>query len=345
MRSIVTGGAGFIGSHLCDALLASGHEVWCLDNFSTGRRRNVAHLLNHPDFWLVETDVTMDLPAGIPRADRIWHLASPASPDAFSPRSYMRLPLETADVNTIGTRRMLERARQDDARLLFTSTSEIYGDPLMHPQPETYRGNVSTTGPRAVYDEAKRFGETLIAAYWREYGVDGRIVRLFNTYGERMDPQDGRVIVNFVTQALRGTPLTIYGDGSQTRAFCYVADLVRGLLAVMEGEQLGGEVFNLGNPDERSIADFARLVQEACGTNLPIAHRPLPTDDPTRRCPDISKARHVLGWEPKVSLEEGLERTIGYFRFELVRQQWGGLQDEAACVPVPHVDVSRLPQA
>jgi nucleoside-diphosphate-sugar epimerase len=317
MRALVAGGAGFIGSHLCDALLAAGQEVWALDNFSTGRRGNVAHLIGHPRFRLIEADVTKALPAALPPVERIWHLASPASPDAYSPRSYLRLPLETADVNTIGTRRLLDRARRDGARLLFASTSETYGDPLIHPQPEDYRGNVSTTGPRAIYDEAKRFGETLITAYRREYGVDGRIVRLFNTYGERMDPQDGRVIVNFVTQALRGEPLTLYGDGSQTRSFCHVSDIILGLVATMEGEDLAGEVFNLDNPDERTIADFAWLVQAACDVTVPIISRPLPTDDPTRRCPDIAKARRVLAWVPQVTLEEGLARTIRYFRAEL----------------------------
>ncbi|MDP9374002.1 MAG: SDR family oxidoreductase [Chloroflexota bacterium] len=314
---LVSGGAGFIGSHLCDALLAAGHEVWAVDNFATGRRANVAHLFDRPRFRLVEADVAGPLPADVPPLGRIYHLASPASPNAGSPRSYLRLPLATAAVNTVGTERLLERARRDGARFLFTSTSEIYGDPTVHPQPETYRGNVSTTGPRAVYDEAKRFGETLVSLYWREFGTDGRIVRIFNTYGERMDPEDGRVIVNFIIQALRGEPLTIYGDGRQTRSLCHVADLVRGLVATMEGEGLAGEVFNLGNPDERTIADIAAVVQRVCGVALPIVHHPLPTDDPARRCPDIAKARQRLGWSPAVALEEGLRRTVAYFRTEL----------------------------
>ncbi|HEU5327249.1 MAG TPA: UDP-glucuronic acid decarboxylase family protein [Thermomicrobiales bacterium] len=319
MRIVVAGGAGFIGSHLCDALLAAGHEVWAADNFATGRRANVAHLAAEPRFHLVETDITAPLPADIPPVERIYHLASPASPNVHSPRSYMQLPLETAMANTLGTKQLLDRARQDGARLLFASTSEIYGDPLVHPQTETYRGNVSTTGPRAVYDEAKRFGETLVIAYWRAYGVAGRLVRIFNTYGERMDPEDGRVLVNFVMQALRGEPLTIYGDGSQTRAFCHVSDLVRGLQAVMEREGLDGEVFNLGNAQERTISDLARLVQQACDVDLPIVYEPLPTDDPTRRCPDITKARTRLGWKPDVSMEDGLRRTLAYFREEFAR--------------------------
>jgi len=316
MRVVVAGGAGFIGSHLSDALLAAGHDVWALDNFATGRRDNVARLADEPRFHLVECDVTQPLPGGLPTFARIYHLASPASPNATSPRSYMQLPLETAAVNTVGTQLLLERARRDDARFLFASTSEIYGDPLIHPQPETYRGNVSTTGPRAIYDEAKRFGETLAIAYRRRYGTDARVIRIFNTYGERMDPADGRAVVNFAAQALRGQPLTIYGDGSQTRSLCHVSDLVRGIVAVMEGEGLGGEVLNLGNPDERTMLDLARAVQTACKTDLPYDFHPMPTDDPTRRCPDITKARQRLGWQPVVPLERGLERLIDAFRHE-----------------------------
>jgi len=316
MRVVVAGGAGFIGSHLCDALIAAGHEVWALDNFATGRRENVAHLAAEARFHLIEADVTQPLPADLPTFARIYHLASPASPNATSPRSYMQLPLETAAVNTVGTQLLLERARRDGARFLFASTSETYGDPLIHPQPETYRGNVSTIGPRAIYDEAKRFGETLAIAYWRKYGTDARLIRIFNTYGERMDPADGRAVVNFAAQALRGEPLTIYGDGSQTRSLCHVSDLVRGIVAVMEGAGLGGEVFNLGNPDERTMLDLARAVQAVCKTDLPYAFRPMPTDDPARRCPDITKVRQRLGWQPIVPLESGLERLIGAFRHE-----------------------------
>ncbi len=316
MRVVVAGGAGFIGSHLCDALLAAGHEVWALDNFATGRRENVAHLAGEPRFHLIDADVTQPLPADLPPFARIYHLASPASPNATSPRSYMQLPLETAAVNTVGTQLLLERARRDGARFLFASTSETYGDPLIHPQPESYRGNVSTTGPRAIYDEAKRFGETLAIAYWRKYGTDARLIRIFNTYGERMDPADGRAVVNFAAQALRGEPLTIYGDGSQTRSLCHVSDLVRGIVAVMEGAGLGGEVFNLGNPDERTMLDLARAVQAICGTDLPYDFHPMPTDDPTRRCPDITKARQYLDWSPVVPLESGLVRLIDAFRHE-----------------------------
>lgn len=319
VRVLVTGGAGFVGSHLCDALLAGGHNVIALDNFATGRLVNIQHLRDEPRFRLVQADATEPPPLDLPPFDRIYHLASPASPNAESPRCYLRLPLETAMVNSLGTQRMLERARHDGARLLFSSTSEIYGDPTVHPQPESYRGNVSTTGPRAIYDEAKRFGETLVAAYHREFGVDGRIVRIFNTYGERMDPDDGRVVVNFIIQALRGEPLTVYGDGSQTRSFCHVADLVRGLIAVMEAEGRGGEVFNLGNPDERTIADFATTIQQICGVSLPVIYHPLPTDDPTRRCPDITRARELLGWTPEVTLAAGLRRTVSYFQQELAQ--------------------------
>lgn len=317
MRILVAGGAGFVGSHLCDALLEAGDDVWALDNFVTGRRANVAHLASHTRFHLVDGDVTEPLEADLPPFDRIYHLASPASPNALSPRSYLRLPLETMQANSRGTWLLLEAARATGARLAFTSTSEIYGDPTVHPQPETYRGNVSSTGPRAVYDEAKRFGEALCMLYHRDYNVDARVVRLFNTYGERMDPEDGRVVVNFVTQCLRGEPLSIYGDGSQTRSFCYVSDLVRGLIAAMEAVDCGGEVYNLGNPDERTIADFARLIQDACGVSLPTVYSSMPVDDPSRRCPDITKARRELGWSPRVSLEEGLAKTVAYFRTEL----------------------------
>ena len=316
MRVVVAGGAGFIGSHLCDTLLAAGNEVWAIDNFATGRRENVAHLAGEARFHLIEADVTQPLPADLPPFARIYHLASPASPNATSPRSYMQLPLETAAVNTVGTQLLLERTRQDGARFLFASTSETYGDPLIHPQPESYRGNVSTLGPRAIYDEAKRFGETLALAYWRKYGTDARLIRIFNTYGERMDPADGRAVVNFAAQALRGEPLTIYGDGSQTRSLCHVSDLVRGIVAVMESEGLGGEVFNLGNPDERTMLDLARAVQAVCKTDLPYDFLPMPTDDPTRRCPDITKVRRHLGWQPTVPLEVGLERLIAAFRHE-----------------------------
>ncbi len=319
MRILVAGGGGFIGSHLCDALLADDHEVWAIDNFATGRRANVAHLRDEPRFHLVVADITGPLPDEIPPVARIYHLASPASPNATSPRSYMQLPLETAAANTVGTQLLLERARRDGARLLFASTSEIYGDPLVHPQTEDYRGNVSTTGPRAVYDEAKRFGETLVSAYWRHHGVDGRLIRIFNTYGERMDPEDGRAVVNFAAQALRGQPLTIYGDGSQTRSLCHVSDLVRGIVATMEVDGLAGEVFNLGNPDERTMLDLAHAVMDVCGVELAFDYRAMPADDPTRRCPDIAKARRVLGWQPRVGLDEGLHRLVAAFRQELAR--------------------------
>lgn len=319
MDTLVAGGAGFVGSHLCDATLAAGHTVWAIDNFATGRRENVAHLAAHPHFHLVEADVTEPLPPDLPSFARIYHLASPASPNATSPRSYMQLPLETAAVNTLGTQQLLERARRDGARILFASTSEIYGDPLVHPQTEEYRGNVSTIGPRAIYDEAKRFGETLMIAHWRRFGTDARLIRIFNTYGERMDPDDGRAVVNFAAQALRGEPLTIYGDGSQTRSLCHVSDLIRGIVAVMEGEGLAGEVFNLGNPDERTMIDLAHAVMTACDTELPLVFHPMPTDDPTRRCPDIGKAQRLLGWQPTIPLEVGLGRLIAAFRQELDR--------------------------
>ncbi len=314
-RAVVTGGAGFLGSHLCRRLLGEGWDVVSLDSLLTGAEANVSDLFEHPRFEFQRRDITKGIEVS-GDVDWVLHLASPASPV-----DYTEHPIHTMKVGAIGTMNALGLAKARGAHFMLTSTSEVYGDPEVHPQPETYRGNVSTTGPRAIYDESKRFGETLVAAYHRAYGVDARIVRIFNTYGERMDPEDGRVVVNFVTQALRGQPLTIYGDGRQTRSFCYVADLVRGLVAVMEAEGMAGEVFNLGNPDERTIADFAATIQRACGVDLPVEHRPLPTDDPTRRCPDIAKARRLLGWSPEVGLEEGLRRTVPYFRAELTNAQ------------------------
>lgn len=308
---LVTGGAGFIGSHLCAALLAREHRVTCVDNLSTGTARNIESLLSHPEFSFLRRDVLLPLPEEV-APDVIFHLASPASvPD------YLSRPLETMAVNSEGTRLMLELARRHGARLLFTSTSEIYGDPLVHPQPETYWGNVGTLGPRACYDEAKRFGESLVMAYVRVHGVDARIVRIFNTYGPHSRLDDGRIVPNFVMQALRNEPITIYGDGSQTRSFCYVSDLVRGLLSAMFSDDSRGEVFNLGNPDEYTVREFADLVARFVGSEVDVMYYPLPIDDPTRRCPDITKARQVLHWEPTTDLETGMEETIRWFRDSL----------------------------
>ena len=312
MRYVVAGGAGFIGSNLCERLLDLGHEVVCLDNLSTGRARNIEHLRSHPAFEHIAHDIIEPLP-GLGAVDAVLHLASPASPPG-----YQNLPVETLRVNSEGTRRLLELAREQGARFLYASTSEAYGDPLEHPQREEYRGNVSSIGPRSMYDEGKRFGEAMTMAYLRHHGVDARIVRIFNTYGPRSDPADGRLVPNFITQALRNEPLTVYADGRQTRSLCYVWDLVAGLLAVLETPEARGEVINLGNPDEHTILEFAELIRELAGaTSGLVFGEPAVGDDPQRRRPDIAKARRLLGWEPQIEARDGLARTIEYFRAEL----------------------------
>ncbi len=306
MRFVVTGAAGFIGSHLCDRLLAEGHEVLGVDNLLTGSRENIAHLEGHPRFRFMLHDVCEPLEVAGP-VHGVLHLASPASP-----KDYLRHPIQTLDVGSIGTRRMLELARGHGARFLLSSTSECYGDPLVHPQTETYWGNVNPVGPRSCYDEAKRFAEALTMAYRRVYGLRTSIARIFNTYGPRMKLDDGRVVPTFLDQALRGVPLTVYGDGSQTRSFCYVSDMVEGLWRLLWSDEPGP--VNLGNPVELTVLEFAQRIIELTGSSSRIEFRPLPEDDPRRRRPDISKARRVLGWEPRVSLEEGLRETIAWFR-------------------------------
>ncbi len=305
-RVVVAGGAGFLGSHLCDRLIERGDAVICLDDLSTGCRENVAHLLGHERFSLVVNDVSEKVEVEGGPVDAVCNLASPASPPA-----YLARPLATLAVGSEGSRRLLELAREHGARFLMASTSEIYGDPDVHPQVESYRGNVDPTGPRSVYDEAKRFAESLTMAMHRTYGVDVGIARIFNTYGPRLSPGDGRVVSNFIVQALRGQPLTVYGDGSQTRSFCYVDDQIAGLLALLDSSLVGP--VNIGNPDERTMLDLARLVLALTGSASELTNMPLPVDDPTRRCPDIGLARRALGWEPRVSLEEGIERTIPFF--------------------------------
>jgi dTDP-glucose 4,6-dehydratase len=306
-RVVVAGGAGFLGSHLCDRLVERGDVVVCLDDLSTGSEENVSHLRSHDRFRFVVTDVSESVDLGDDGpVDAVCNLASPASPPA-----YLARPLQTLAVGSEGTRRLLELARAHDARFLLASTSEIYGDPMVHPQVESYRGNVDPTGPRSVYDEAKRFAESLTMAMARTHGVNVAIVRIFNTYGPRLCAGDGRVVSNFVVQALRGDPITVYGDGSQTRSLCFVDDEIRGLLALLDSS-LAGPV-NIGNPDERTVLDLARLVLDVTGSSSEIVFEPLPTDDPTRRCPDISLARSALGWEPRIELREGLTRTMEWF--------------------------------
>jgi dTDP-glucose 4,6-dehydratase len=303
-RVVVAGGAGFLGSHLCDQLVARGDEVVCLDDLSTGRRANVAHLQG-PQFTLREVDVTTPFVVDGP-VHAVLHLASPASPPAYAAR-----PMETLAAGSEGTRRLLELAERTGARFLLASTSEVYGDPAVHPQVESYRGNVDPVGPRSVYDEAKRFAEALTMAAHRARGVDVAIARIFNTYGPRLDPGDGRVVSNFVVQALATAPLTVYGDGSQTRSLCYVDDEVGGLLALLDADETGP--INIGNPDEHTVLDLAQRVLEATGSSSVVSFGPLPTDDPVRRCPDITFARAALGWAPTTPLSEGLARTVAHF--------------------------------
>ncbi len=306
MRVVITGGAGFIGSHLADRFLSEGHEVIVLDNLVTGNTDNIAHLAGKPGFKFIHHDVTNYIYIE-GHVDAVLHFASPASPV-----DYLKYPIKTMKVGSLGTHKALGLAKAKGARFLLASTSEVYGDPLIHPQPETYWGNVNPIGPRSVYDEAKRFAEALTMAYHRKHGLETRIVRIFNTYGPRMRLNDGRVIPNFVPQALQGQPLTVYGDGSQTRSFCYVSDLVEGIYRLFNSDEV--EPVNLGNPNEISILEFARLVNEMTGNDAGIVFKPLPKDDPRRRKPDISKAKRILGWEPVISLKEGLELTIEYFR-------------------------------
>jgi nucleoside-diphosphate-sugar epimerase len=317
VRALITGGAGFIGSHLTGQLLAEGWSVTCLDNFASGMRRNIAQLAENPNFTLLECDVSEGPLSDDLAAERYFHMASPASPNPHTPRSYMALPLETARVNSIGLQHVLDLARRNGGRVLFASTSEIYGDPLQHPQREDYWGNVSSIGPRSCYDEAKRFGEALSMIYVRSYGVDARLIRIFNTYGPHMDPEDGRMLPNFITQALANKPLTIYGDGQYTRSLCYVDDLLRGLRAVMETDRpdAAGRPYNLGNPEEHTIVEYAKLVLELIpSSSSSITYLDPVPDDPSRRRPDIGRARSELNWEPRVPLREGIRKTIDYFR-------------------------------
>ncbi len=306
MKILVTGGAGFLGSHLCDRLLAEGHDVVGMDNLLTGNLRNIAHLEKEPRFRFVQHNVTRYIQWD-GSLDAVLHFASPASPI-----DYLELPIQTLKVGSLGSHNALGLALATKARFLLASTSEVYGDPQVHPQPETYWGNVNPIGPRGVYDEAKRFAEAITMAYHRAHAVDTRIVRIFNTYGERMRPRDGRVVPALIGQALAGEPMTVFGDGSQTRSFCYVSDLIDGIYRLLLSTET--DPVNIGNPAELTVLEFARTIQKLTGTRSEIVFKPLPVDDPKVRQPDITRAKTILGWEPKVKLEDGLTRTIEYFR-------------------------------
>jgi dTDP-glucose 4,6-dehydratase len=311
MRILITGGAGFLGSHLCDRFMAEGHQVVVMDNLITGSTANIEHLAGNKDFRFIKQDVTEYLYVE-GKLDAILHFASPASPI-----DYLELPIQTLKVGALGTHKTLGLAREKGALYLLASTSEVYGDPLEHPQREDYWGNVNPIGPRGVYDEAKRFAEAMTMAYHRYHGLDTRIARIFNTYGPRMRLEDGRVVPNFIAQALRGEPLTVFGDGSQTRSFCYVLDMIEGIYRLLFSSEV--DPVNLGNPREMAILEFARMVNDITGNSAGAVHEPLPEDDPRVRQPDISRAREVLGWEPKVPLEDGLSETITWFQDRLER--------------------------
>ncbi len=308
-RTLITGGAGFLGSHLADALLERGHEVIAMDNLITGALENIEHLVGRKEFTFVHQDVTNFIHVPGP-LDNILHFASPASPI-----DYLNLPIQTLKVGSLGTHKALGLAKEKQARFLLASTSECYGDPLVHPQPESYWGNVNPIGPRGVYDEAKRFAEAMTMAYHRYHGVETRIVRIFNTYGPRMRIKDGRVVSTFLTQALRGEPLTVFGDGKQTRSFCFVSDEVEGIIRLLESDEV--EPTNIGNPAELTVIQLAELVKKLTGSGSEVIHKELPVDDPKVRQPDIEKAKRVLAWEPRVSIEEGLRTTMEYFKNKL----------------------------
>ena len=313
LRALITGGAGFLGSHLCELMLARDWDVLCMDNLVTGSDSNVSHLLSNPRFRFVRQDVTryIEVPGPL---DAVLHFASPASPP-----DYLKLPIQTLKVGALGTHNSLGLALAKKAKFLLASTSECYGDPEVSPQPETYWGRVNPIGPRGVYDESKRFAEALTMAYHRYHGLDTRIVRIFNTYGPRMRLNDGRALPNFLYQALTGEPLTIYGDGKQTRSFCYVTDLLDGIYRLLESNE--HDPVNIGNPQEITILEFAERVRTLVGAQVPLVFRPLPQDDPKQRCPDISKAKRILGWEPKVNLAEGLQLTYQYFKEKMAKAE------------------------
>lgn len=309
MRTLVTGGAGFIGSHLCERLLEDKHQVICLDNFITGRKENIKHLENNPHFTFKKVDITQfSIFTFQFSIDYLFHLASPASPV-----DYQKYPIKTLMTNSLGTYNMLELARENKAKFLLASSSEVYGDPLEHPQTEDYWGRVNPIGPRSCYDESKRFAEALAMSYFRKFDLDVRIIRIFNSYGPKMKPDDGRVVSTFINQALKGEPITVFGKGTQTRSFCYISDMIEGLVKAMFEKNTKGEVLNLGSPQEVRIIELAKLVKKLTKSQSKIKFTKLPTDDPKRRKPNIAKARKMLKWEPRVNLEEGLKRTIEHY--------------------------------
>lgn len=314
-RVLVAGGAGFIGSHLCKELLNDNYEVICIDNFLTSDKNNLKDLLGNPHFLLIQHDITKPtLDLKDQKLDYIFHLASPASPNKKSPKSYINFPIETLLVNSIGTYNLLMIARKFDSKFLYASSSEVYGDPAMSPQKEDYFGNVNPNGIRSVYDEGKRFGESMVLAFVRKYDLDARVVRIFNTYGPIMQVDDGRVVSSFINQAIKNKPITIYGKGTQTRSFCYIDDMVEGLKKSIFSQKTKGQIFNLGNPDERTVLSLAKKIKAMTGSSSEIIFEELPQDDPKSRNPDISKAKKILNWEPRISTEDGLTRTIEYFR-------------------------------
>lgn len=316
-RVLVTGGAGFIGSHLCKDLISNNYEVICIDNLITGKKENIQELLGNKNFTFIEHDITKQLSAlnsSLSALNYIFHLASPASPNKKSPHSYINHPIETLLTNSVGTYNLLELAKENNSLFLYASSSEVYGDPSISPQTESYFGNVNPNGVRSVYDEGKRFGEALSMAYLRKYNVDARIVRIFNTYGPNMQKDDGRVVSNFIVQALNGDKITVYGEGKQTRSLCYIEDMIKGLKLAMFSQNMVGQVINLGNPDERTVEEIAMFIKKMTGSSSEISFEELPEDDPKTRKPDIEKAKKLLGWQPQVDLEAGIKKTIEYLK-------------------------------
>lgn len=316
-KALIAGGAGFIGSHLSNKLINNGYIVYCVDNLITGNKTNVNNLLDNPSFNFINHDITTpmtNISSRLEEVDYIFHLASPASPNKNSEKSYMNLPIETMLANSLGTYNLLLLAKEKNAKFLLASTSEIYGNPEVSPQPESYFGNVNPNGIRSVYDEGKRFSEALTFAFLRRHDLDTRIIRIFNTFGPNMQKDDGRVISNFINQAIEGLPITIYGEGSQTRSFCYVDDMIEGIISAMLAKNTKGEVINLGNPDERTIKEIAAMIKSLTSSQSSIINEPRPEEDPDRRMPDINKAKKLIQWEPKISVEEGIKKTIEYFR-------------------------------